>query len=302
MLVYKSREKSLELKMLEALNRRMIFSSLERQKLEDGQKGYEAEGDYDDRLRQTGFEGGVVNDLFLYENGAFQLDSLLFTGDRILHYDMKNFAGDHVYQDGQFYKRWSRDENNNPLLQQERHRSLLRQLMTKLGYRYPIESRVLFMNPSFVLYNAPEDLPVIFLPQLEHHFKQLGASRSFLTPHQDQFAKKLIARHKPNLFPPKVPEYSFTSLRKGIPCARCSSFQLIEQGHACVCRACGFRERKTKAILRNIQEFQLLFPQEKLTAARIHEWCSIIKSMQTIRYVLKENFKENGIKRWTYYE
>lgn len=302
MLVYKQRTKPVELLMMEALNLRMAFSGEEKLQLLNLQRGYEGEHPFDQLLVQSGFNGIVLNDLAFNENGPFQIDSLLLTGDRILRYDMKNYTGNHYYRDGQFFREGKKEEINNPLQQRDRHSSLLRQLVAKLGYRYPIESIIVFMHPSFVLYHASADLPIVFLPQLTRHLKELGAQKSSVTPEQQQLAAKLLARHRPDLFPPKVPAYTFASLRKGLYCERCRSFQMIERGHSCVCLSCGEPEKKTSAILRSIREFQLLFPKERLTTAKIYEWCAIIPSMQVIRRVLKANFQEKGANKGQYYE
>lgn len=301
MLVYKHRSRSLELQMMEALNLRMTFSYSEKIQLANQQNGHTGEVQFDGLLAQTSFNGIVLNDLSLNENGAFQLDALLLTGDRMILYDMKHYAGDYIYQDGKFHSKFD-NEVNNPLVQWERHNSLLRQLGAKLGYRLPLESLVVFTNPSFFLYNAPKELPIVFPSQLPQHLEIMGAKKSFITERDQQFAQKLLLRHNPNLFPPRVPKYTFSSLKKGIPCRTCSSFELVEHGHSLICLDCGSRELKSQAVLRNIQVFQLLFPTEKLTTGTIYEWCAVIHSPQTIRSILKSSFQERGSNKGRYYE
>lgn len=301
MLVYKHRTKSIELQMLEELDLRMPFSRLEKLQLANGQSGYTGEEHYDVQLDQSGFDGIVLNDLSFQENGAFQLDSLLLAGDRMILYDIKNYAGDYFYRDGEFYSSY-KNEINNPLVQWKRHNSLLRQLAAKLGHCVPLESFVVFTNPSFFLYDAPRDLPIVYLPQLPQHLASMCARGSRVTTQDQHFAQKLLVRHNPNLFPPKVPQYSYSSLKKGIPCRYCSSFQLVEHGHSCICLACGSRERKSQAILRNTEKFQLLFPKEQLTTSRIHDWCAVIHSPRTIRTLLKENYQEIGRNKGRHYE
>ena len=41
------------------------------------------------------------------------------------------------------------------------------------------------------------------------------------------------------------------------------------------CPVCQKRERATKTIAHNIEEFRLLFPDEKVTKPRMAEWCGL---------------------------
>lgn len=300
MLIYKHRGKPMELRMLEALARRMRFSHLDTLHFLNDQSGFGAEAELDVLLSDSGFKGLVLNDLSFSDNGSWQIDSLLLTGNQMLLYDMKNYAGNHYFREGQFHN--ERKEINNPLVKQERHKSLLRQLTTRLGYSYPLEAHVVFMNPSFYLYHAPEDLPILFRQQVPKHLEKLGQMGSYISTHQEILAKSLIRLHKPNLFEPSLPKYTFATLKKGIPCEICTSFSLVEKGHSCICRDCGHQEKKFKAILRNVAEFQLLFPKEKLTTATIYEWCRIIQSPRSIRYVLQVYLHGQGAKKGKFYE
>ncbi len=68
----------------------------------------------------------------------------------------------------------------------------------------------------------------------------------------------------------------------------------------CVCDHCGEKEQSQSAILRNIEELQLLFPQLKLTTAVAQKWMGI-ESKKRILYVLNKYFYKKGKKKGSYY-
>ncbi|HLR68713.1 MAG TPA: NERD domain-containing protein, partial [Virgibacillus sp.] len=70
----------------------------------------------------------------------------------------------------------------------------------------------------------------------------------------------------------------------------------------CVCQKCGYAELMSRAVLRSIKEFKVLFPNEKITTNIIHDWCKVVKSKRRIRNVLRSNFDNVGVRQWTYYE
>jgi hypothetical protein len=49
----------------------------------------------------------------------------------------------------------------------------------------------------------------------------------------------------------------------------------------------------TKTIAHNIEEFRLLFPDEKLTTPRMAEWCGMVNKDRVYR-VLRKNYRAVG--------
>ena len=56
-----------------------------------------------------------------------------------------------------------------------------------------------------------------------------------------------------------------TSCKKGIYCKNCKSFLISIKNYDLVCGKCGGHEKVELAILRNSEEFKLLFPDRKIT-------------------------------------
>ncbi|WP_099157177.1 nuclease-related domain-containing protein [Virgibacillus ndiopensis] len=301
-MLYKSRTKSNELKILELLNNRMKLDNKDKQHLLNLKKGYEGEVIFDSLTEQLQCECLILNDLLLEVNSTtFQIDSLFIVQGRIYFYEVKNFEGDYYYESNKLYKK-PKFEIVNPLDQLSRSESLLRQLLFNLGFNLPIESLIVFINPNFTLYQAPLNKPILFLGQVKRHLNNLNTTPSKLTIKHKKIAEQLFLLHKSDSPYKQIPPYNYEQLRKGIICPKCQSLYQSVEKRKCICQYCGQAESVVDAVLRNTKEFKLLFPNEKITTNKIHDWCQVVQSKERIRKVLKSNFKIVGVHQWSHYE
>ena len=245
-----------------------------------------------------------MNDLlFKVNNTLFQIDSLIIFSEKICLYEVKNFEGDYFIESNTniLFKK-PKKEYNNPLLQLSRSESLLRQLLQNIGYSYPIEAQVVFINPEFTLYQAPLDNPIIFPTQINSYMKKLDAIPSKLNGKDKKLADKLISLHIEENPYTTLPQFKFEHLRKGMTCKLCNSFSISIHRKICICGDCGHEELVNEAVLRNVDEIKLLFPTIKITTNLIFEWCKVIEFKRTIKRILVKNYKQIGVRQWTYYE
>lgn len=301
---YKTRTESKEIKILRVLHTRMNLSENDKQHFFTLKKGYEGEVMFDRMTEKLQYECYILNDLlFKVNNTTFQIDTLIIFSGRIHFYEVKNFEGDYFIEPGtnSLYKKPNK-EYNNPLLQLSRSDSLLRQLLQNIGSNYPIDAQVVYINPEFTLYQAPLDDPVIFSTQLSNYMKKLNATSSKLNEKDKLLADKLISLHiKENPYT-ILPKYEYSQLQKGITCELCNSFSISVHGKKCVCGDCGHEELVSVAVLRNVSEIKLLFPKIKITTNLISEWCMVIELKREIKRILVKNFKQIGVRQWTYYQ
>jgi len=165
-----------------------------------------------------------------------------------------------------------------------------------------VEGEVVFINDAFTLYQAPPDKSIIYLSQLKKYFKQMNGVSSPLSKHHFSLAEKLKSLHITEPRYKQIPPYSYEQLRKGITCRKCNSFSInIKRLHS-ICKSCGYEETIPDAVMRTVKEFQLLFPEKKITARIIQDWCQAVKSRKTITAILAQNFNAEGENRWIYYE
>lgn len=178
---------------------------------------------------------------------------------------------------------------------------MLRQLLNSLGFKLPIVSSVVFINPGFTLYQAPIDKPFIFPTQIHRYLKKLDSSTLKFNKQHRKLADQLVSLHLPISPFSQVPSYDFKQLQKGINCAACRSFFIEVLGKNCICKVCEHKETVVEAVMRSVREFQLLFPDEKITTNVIYEWCGGVVSKQRIRRFLKNNFQIVGTHQWSYF-
>lgn len=302
-LFLKSRLKSIELQILNSLNNRMILSEKEKLHFQNLKKGYIGELSFDSLTKQLLTNNCIIlNGLTLkLNNSTFQIDSLFIMSDTIFLFEIKNYEGDYYFSNNDFYTN-SNIKILNPLNQLSRAETLLLRLLQDFGFSIPINAKVIFVNPEFTLYEAPRDLPIIFPTQINHLFKKLNNKHSKIVEKHQFIADKLLSLHIEDAQYTNLPTFKYEQLRKGITCYSCDSFLISVEGHKCICMKCGHAETVSSAVMRSVNEFKLLFPEEKITSSRILEWCQVIESKKRIQRVLDKNFKKVGNYRWTFFE
>ncbi|RHW32736.1 NERD domain-containing protein [Lysinibacillus yapensis] len=299
-MIYKKRVEPYQLVLLKTLHRRMILSKTDQKLYDNLKKGYEGELRFDEFTENLKLDCLILNDLLLkVNNQTFQIDSLIIMNHVIHIYEIKNYAGNYYYENNRLFQK-DGTEISNPFIQLERTQSLLRQFLLHLKVSIPVHASIVFINPDFILYQAPLDKPFIFQPQLNQLRIQLNSTHQNLTQQYKSLAEKLINFHiKENPYQ-QIPQYDYIQLRKGIPCAACYSFSTIIKGYKCICKEYRYAEQVELAIERNAKEFQFLFPKEPLTTKKMVDWCQI-GSKFTVRRVLQNSFTKLGKKRWVHY-
>jgi predicted RNA-binding Zn-ribbon protein involved in translation (DUF1610 family) len=117
-----------------------------------------------------------------------------------------------------------------------------------------------------------------------------------------KLAQKLISLHKTKNPYTILPNYNYDQLQKGVYCKSCKSFFLSLKNNHFVCENCGEYEKINQTILRNLEEFRLLFPERKITTKSLHDWCNVGLNKRTFSRVLKKTCTAYGKTSDTYYE
>ena len=301
-MIYKSRTKSQELLTLASLNHRMKLSKKDKQHYLNLKKGQEGEVYFDSLIATIKGNCYILNDLLLkVQSSMLQIDSLLIFPETIYLFEIKNFDGDYYYESDRIYNK-TQSEINNPLHQLQRSELLLRKLLQELGIPFPIHASVVFVNPNFTLYQAPLNKPLVFPTQLKQLINKLNTTNTTLTPKHKRLADKLVSLHLTDSPFEQTPAYEFEHLQKGIFCPYCHSFSLTIINKHCICDNCSNEESLTTAVMRQVDEFKLLFPKERITTNIIYEWCKIVDSKKQIKRILEENLTPVGGHRWRSYE
>ena len=293
--VIKARVESEELEKLRILNARMCLSVKERNYYLWQEKGFKGELMFDSLLSKLNNNFLCLNDLlFEYKNTLFQIDTTLIAENTVYRYEVKNNEGDYKYIDGRWYT-LAGGEVKDPIVQLERSDPLYRQLLKDIGCNLPLKSFLVYVNPHYHLYHAPLNYSIYFPGQIQRLIDSLEDVPSNLTEKHTDIAKKLASLHiNKNPFPRQL-EYQYKKLKKGMNCVSCGEF-IDSTGvdrEKLVCHICGVEEGVTEAVLRNIEEISLLFPDMKITTNIVFDWCQLL-SKKVIRRVLSKNFRLEG--------
>ncbi|MEH7010606.1 nuclease-related domain-containing protein [Neobacillus niacini] len=295
----KARSIPTELVILRILDYRTDLSEKEKQQLSKKEKGYEGELKFDTLINQL--DTLVINDLLLEVGDTlFQIDTLIIFYGRIYLIDVKNFAGEYCYDTGMF-KTITGSEMKDPLLQLNRCHSSLRQLLQKYGYNLPIEAYLVFINPDFTLFQ-PSQHPQIILPtQVNSFIKKLYKMPSKLSDKHLKLADLLVSLHKTENPYVRLPKYNYDTLKKGMTCGSCHSFDVAVSRSKLTCGDCGCEERVESAVFRHVDELRILFPDIKITTNLVYEWCKVINPKKKIRKILLKKFALHGHGKYSYF-
>jgi hypothetical protein len=296
----KTRSIPFELIILRILDYRTDLSDKEKLQLSNKEKGYEGEVKFDTLIQDL--ETLVVNDLLLeVGDTVFQIDTLIIFYGRIYLIDVKNYEGEYCYESGMF-KTITGSEKKDPMLQLNRCHSELRQLLQKYGFNMPIDAFLVFINPEFTLFQPTQNPQIILPTQVNSFIKRLNKMTSKLSDKHLKLADLLVSLHITENPYVRVPKYNYETLERGMTCGTCHSFDVSVSRTRVTCNACGCEERVESAVLRNVEELRILFPEIRLTTNLVYEWCKVIPSNKTIRRILKLNFKAIGNTKESYYE
>lgn len=189
----------------------------------------------------------------------------------------------------------------NPSTQLDRTRSLLNMLLNQLEYDMKVYAYVVFVNQEFLLYQASPNHTLILHPKIKKHIEQLNWIDAPLKNKHKRLAVKLMDAHLTDNRFNKLPEYHYNELKKEVTCPLCQINLRILTERTTYCDKCNYSEANTEIILREIKEFQLLFPNDRLTTHIVYDWCGKLYSKESIRRTLKKNYKELGKKKGKYY-
>jgi hypothetical protein len=293
-MIIQDRPEPLDLHIFRVLLARMELSDKDISNYAVRQKGYVGELKSDEWLKRLTDHWLVLHGLLLeYDGSKFQIDTLIIAYEKMYILDVKYYEGDY-YLEGEKWFTQTNLNMKNPLHQLERCETLFRKLLLKLGYNHSIESYLVFNHPEFHLYTTTIKLPIVFPTQLNRFLKKLNSRPVKLNQRYHNLAQQLASLHIVESPYSRVPTYNYHDLKKNNVCPNCGTFSTRVNYNKLVCRQCDWIEEVDVAVLRNVKEFVLLFPDRKITTNGIYEWCGGFFSKKTIRRVLMKNYKLDG--------
>ncbi|WP_034549739.1 nuclease-related domain-containing protein [Carnobacterium funditum] len=287
-MIYNKRSKPISLVIMESLARRTTLSKKDTHYLNSLQKGFEGELAFDRMAAKLGAGCTVINDLLLQPkmSNAFQIDSLVLIGQTVYLYEIKNYSGEYCYGPEMLLKKPD-FEVSNPLIQMQSSKNKLKIFLRELGYTLKVKAYVVYVHPEFTLFHAPENEAILLPTQLKSHFAKLNKETELLAESAHRFVETLMLyKIESTPFVEDIPKYDFNTLKKGVRCESCGSFDLVNYRQNYQCYDCSYKNTFHSAILNTIKEYQQLFPDSKLSTRIIYRWCNETASKNRIKTAL----------------
>ena len=303
-IIHHQPQKSPAHRILEHVERRIALSPDEIMQLEAAQKGFRGEMKFHQLVTEVNSTGKFLFDLLFSTQGTeFQIDSLHIHHNTLTMYEIKHFSGDFFMNQVKWYLASNKQEIRNPLIQLQRSEFLLRELLKPKHPNLIVKAYLVFVHESFMLYQVPLGYPAIFPSQLKRFQQSIQINRATISKQTENIANTLTSLHIGESRYAKYPTYTYDELQKGIICSLdCSGFLQKYTKLLLRCPLCEKTKNVPTALTELIIEFELLFPERKITTGNLHDWCDDTISKNTILRFLNENlivFK-NG--RYTYYK
>lgn len=303
---YKTPIHSKELQLLQYLKMRGTLPDKFVRSYNNAKKGYLGEKKlYQILKKQLSSDCIIFFDLLLKANRTtFQIDCLILFPESIYMIEVKNYRGDFYLKNDKWFSARSNLEMRNPLLQIERTEFLLNRSLQGLRVNFPIQSYVIFVHDEFWLYQAPMSLPIIYQPQLRRFIQSMNHKNrgNRIEKRHTKIAEILLEQNMDETPYVRLPNFEFNSLRKGLICLNCNEQIYLSGYKRLICPHCSYVESVESGVMRHVVEYSLLFPNEKITVGRIHEWCAAGVSRGRIRRILKLYMTLIRKSQLTYYD
>lgn len=297
MLKEPSKPKSLEI--FQALEGRMTLSQTERATFRRLSSGYQGERLFYQKVGQHLPKNyPAYFDVSLTVNGSLiQLDVIIPTQSQLYHLEIKNYANTYTIEN-QHWLLGNDQLIQNPLLQLERAKGLLTMFNQSQQINLPVSSFLVFLQPSFHLYQASKTLPIIYPNMIDSFLKKISLESAYSSPKLQQV---LYRHHQPHSIFEKIPTYTGNQLKKGFFCKACGEklWRKTQKKHACP--RCHQITKVSADTIQAIVDYYILFPNEKITNQKLMDWVDGAVDRSYMQRKLSQILKMIKFNRGTHY-
>lgn len=293
---------SSELQLYKGLEGRRPFSKAELTAFQNEEKGHEGEQHFAELLHHHVDRRflSMYNVLLEHRGTVIEIDCLLLFQNQLFLFEVKNYRGEFKWHADYLYAYHSKKQYRNPTHQLQRTEIILREILSTLDATYQIHSYVIFVHPTFTLYHAERDTPVILPTNIQAFLSRFQQIPDKLTPQHEHLLRQLETLRLPVSPYTKHPDVSYNQLKKDLFCQQCRR-SMESDRRKISCATCAYSESTDSSLLRHIIEFELLFPDELITTGVISEWIGGKLSKTTLRRVMNHYMQAIPNGKYTHY-
>lgn len=215
-----------------------------------------------------------------------QMDTLFVCPHFILILEIKNVTGRIWYEKEkhQFMREKLNGEISSfqsPFDQVERHADLLERIVQRLGLSMPIHKAIVIAEPSTIIGDIPDEIPIFHAIGLPLEVKKLLLKYkhfSLSSAHFELLADQLQTQHKSSIY---IPKFDIPPIRKGAICA-CGQLTTFKFGKF----TCPCGKKSKEPLYQGLHDYRVL----------ISEWISN-RDFRTFFFIESEDAASKLLKR-----
>lgn len=248
----------------------------------------------------------VIRNLWLNYNNNFEIDLILITNYCVYLFEVKNYTGTFIYENGAcILNGWRMD---NDVIQQTR-KIYLRVKRMFAGLQAPVNVKgilVFIGDRNKVRINSPvEDITILDLPDFYEYIEGIvrdeNKRRSQIISSNEIISQLQKFEIMHPYLPKPISRDTFDKLQTGIHCAQCKSFNIEIKKLSIECQ-CGLEESREKAMVRTICDYGVLNYTGKLTTSAIYNFLGNTASDTYTQEILAKHFEMVPKNKYTFYK
>lgn len=263
-------------------------------------RGFHGENEFSKKLAAYNEYAHVYDFTFEIDGSTRQIDALLLLNNECIIFEVKNYMGDFIYKDDEFYTYHTMQKISSPIRQLDDAAEKFLELLYRLGIRRSVRKFVVFINKEFHLYQAPDHRSIITRPQLRRVLNNLTKHQRPANSTTLKLKDTLLKLNIKDTRPAKV-LYQYDDLKKGLFCYRDGAVLENYNRETLVCPVCRSKTSIKDAVLQSAQDFNALFPREKLTVPALYDFSGGLLSKYNLRKALSRVCERHSQARGTYY-
>ena len=254
--------------------------------------GFQGEEKFYKYLKEFGSKHWVIlRNQWLKNDSHFECDFILITGHAVYVFEVKNYYGKFVYENGQSYSR-GRAITYNPINQARNARLHLQQLL----HHYTVKGALVFIGKhnQVCINDEINDIDILetnevyeFIQSIKRE-EELHNGRYHNTSDIVQHLQKY--RIDPPYHPAPYTRADMEKAKKGIFCANCQQKVAVNRNKYVIC-PCGLHESKEEAVIRTACEYGVLTYGQSFVVRDIYNFLGQEVSIDYVRILLRGHFK-----------
>lgn len=297
-----------QLDMLKILDKRQGLKSKDRELYKRLKAGLSGEEIFHQMLKLEGEEDWtVLRNVWLDYYGSCEFDSIIFTGQALYIFEIKNYNGHFKYEDGICTINGNKISHNCVAQAQRAYRNM-KNICKENSLHVNIYCVLVFIGENCTVeINSPTDgLIILQRNQLSSFISKIIEEETQLRYNQKINVQKVLgvlndkAVINPFLRDP-ISEEELKKLKRGIYCSHCSNFNLDIKKNYVSC-PCGMHEPRIEAAIRTICEFGVLNYNCDLTKKELMGFMDNQISSSYFKKIVNIHFTVIKKGRSTYYQ